>query len=137
MQLSQLRDVLHVEDEVLIALDTETTLLEAGVKRVTRVGTCSDALLAIESRRPDAVILDIEVYDGSTAGIAELLKARSIPFIVYSGSASEVIDRPYLGSVFVDKPSSGADLVGALKSVITASARAQLLPTVVDPLPEA
>ncbi|CAN7596574.1 hypothetical protein [Devosia sp. LjRoot3] len=123
MQLSHINNVLHVEDEVLIALDVETTLLEAGVKRVIHVATRSDAFMAIESSRPDAVILDIEVLDGSTAGIAELLKARSIPFIVYSGSASEGSERSYLVAVSLDKPAAGADLVGALMSVVTGSLR--------------
>jgi len=123
MQLSHINNVLHVEDEVLIALDVETTLLEAGVKRVIHVATRSDAFMAIESSRPDAVILDIEVLDGSTAGIAELLKARSIPFIVYSGSASEGSERSYLSAVSLDKPAADADLVGALVSVVTGSLR--------------
>lgn len=122
MQLSQLRNVLHVEDEVLIALDTEATLLEAGVERVTHVGTCSDALMAIESRRPDAVILDIQVLDGSTAGIAELLRSMSIPFIVYSGSTDGGIGQSYLGAVFLDKPSPDADLVAALRSAFAGPA---------------
>jgi hypothetical protein len=69
------------------------------------------------------VILDIEVLDGSTAGIAELLKARSIPFIVYSGSASEGSERSYLSAVSLDKPAADADLVGALVSVVTGSLR--------------
>lgn len=123
MQLSHINNVLHVEDEVLIALDVETTLLEAGVKRVIHVATRSDAFMAIESSRPDAVILDIEVLDGSTAGIAELLKARSIPFIVYSGSASDGSERSYVGAVSLDKPAKDADLVGALMSVVTGSLR--------------
>lgn len=118
MQLPQLRNILHVEDEILIALHIENTLLEAGVERVTHVGTCSDALLAIESLRPDAVILDIQVPDGSTAGVAELLKSRSIPFIVYSGSADEGVEQSYLGAVFLDKPSTDADLVAALSAAI-------------------
>lgn len=122
MQLSQLFNVLHVEDEVLIALDVESILVEAGVKRVTRVGTCSDALLAIECRRPDAVILDLEVHDGSTAGVAELLRSRSIPFIVYSGSANDGLARSYVGAVFLDKPSTDAALVAALGTAIAGNA---------------
>ena len=116
MQLSHINNVLHVEDEVFIALDIETTLLDAGVKRVSHVATRSDAFIAIETSRPDVVILDIEVLDGSTAELAELLRSRSIPFIVHSGSASGGVDRSHFDTVFLAKPSTHADLLAALSA---------------------
>lgn len=118
MQLLPLRHVLHVEDEILIALDVEASLLNAGVKSVTHVGTCFDAQMAIETSRPDAVILDMRVLDGSTAGLAELLRSLAIPFVIYSGSVDSGLSRSFEGAKFLEKPSTEADLIDAVKELV-------------------
>lgn len=121
MHLSDVRDVLHVEDEILIALDVEATLLDAGVQTVVNVGSCSEAMDRIRKSPPAAVILDVEVRDGSTAGLAALLKSSGIPFIVYSGSDTAEAFRSFEGITFLEKPATSVELVAALQgSVATA-----------------
>lgn len=117
MHLSSLRHVLHVEDEVLIALDVEAALLNAGVQAVTRVASSADALKTIQMNQPDVAILDIEVLDGSTAPVADLLRSKSIPFILYTGSGVEGAQASFRGAKFIEKPACDADLVGAVRAL--------------------
>lgn len=81
------RTVLLVEDEVLIAMDIESGLEDAGAivcGPVTRVG---DGLPLAEDteQRFDAAILDINLRGEEVFPIAERLAARNIPFLFHTG----------------------------------------------------
>ena len=52
-------DVLVVEDDGIIALDLEDTILGFGVKTVRTAGNVSRALQLIAERVPDFALLDI------------------------------------------------------------------------------
>lgn len=117
MHLSPLRHVLHVEDEILIALDVEVSLLNAGVQAVTHVASCADALKTIQFSPPDLAILDIEVLDGNTAPVADLLKSLNVPFVLYTGSAVAGGLRSFDGATFLEKPARSADLVEAVRAL--------------------
>jgi len=120
MLLSSLRHVLLVEDEILISLDVEAALLNAGVHAFTRVASTADALKAIRTHQPDAVILDIAVLDGSTARVADLLRSMSIPFMLYTGSGVQGDSVSFEGAKFLEKPACDADLVRAVRALTVA-----------------
>lgn len=120
MLLSSLRHVLLVEDEILISLDVEAALLNAGVHSVTRVASTADALKAIRTNQPDAVILDIAVLDGTTARVADLLRSMSIPFMLYTGSGVQGDSVSFQGEKFLEKPAYDADLVRAVRALTVA-----------------
>ena len=52
-------DVLIVEDDPIIALDFEDTILGFGVKAVRTAGSVAKALKMIADRAPDFALLDI------------------------------------------------------------------------------
>jgi CheY-like chemotaxis protein len=83
-------DVLIVEDDPIIALDFEDTVLGLGVKTVRTAGTVSRALQIIEERAPDFVLLDIGLVREKSFAVAERLEALGIPFAFVTGYSTDV-----------------------------------------------
>lgn len=115
-ELSHMARIMVLEDEGLIALDIESTLLDAGAKEITSVSTVADALAALEAGSFDAAILDLRLgADGWAYEVADSLRARGIPFVFSSGSA-EIADG-YRDVPLVSKPFTSDQLVAALVGI--------------------
>jgi hypothetical protein len=56
------RHVLIVEDDILIAMDLEEVLQEAGCASVSLAATVGDAVAQISSRRFDVALLDVTLH---------------------------------------------------------------------------
>jgi DNA-binding NtrC family response regulator len=82
-------DVLVVEDDPIIALDFEDTVLSFGVKTVRTAGTVTRALHLIEERTPDFALLDIGLLREKSFAVAERLAALGIPFAFISGYGAD------------------------------------------------
>jgi len=78
-------NVLLVEDQTLIALDTETMLLELGAETVASFMAVDPALTWLASASPDVGVLDINLGASASFPIAEALRRRLIPFIFTTG----------------------------------------------------
>jgi CheY-like chemotaxis protein len=78
-------DVLIVEDDPIIALDFEDTILGFGVKTVRTAATVVRALELIAHRAPDFALLDVGLVDEKSFAIAERLEALEIPFAFVTG----------------------------------------------------
>jgi CheY-like chemotaxis protein len=78
-------DVLIVEDDPIIALDFEDTILGFGVKRVRTAASVAKALEMIADRAPDFALLDIGLVHEKSFAIAERLDALGIPFVFVTG----------------------------------------------------
>jgi CheY-like chemotaxis protein len=89
-------DVLIVEDDPIIALDFEDTILGLGVKTVRTAGSVTRALQHIEERAPDFVLLDIGLVREKSFAVAERLEALGIPFAFVTGYAADVVLPPGL-----------------------------------------
>jgi CheY-like chemotaxis protein len=93
-------DVLIVEDDPLIALDFEETILGFGVKTVRAAGTVATALDMIADRAPDFALLDVGLIREKSFAIAERLEALKIPFVFVTGYSAEI----KLPKAFADRP---------------------------------
>ncbi|HZR86203.1 MAG TPA: response regulator [Bradyrhizobium sp.] len=78
-------DVLIVEDDPIIALDFEDTLLGFGVKTVRSAANVATALAAIAARAPDFALLDVSLAREKSFAVAEQLDALKIPFAFVTG----------------------------------------------------
>jgi CheY-like chemotaxis protein len=78
-------DVLVVEDDPIIAMDFEDTILGFGVKTVRTAGNVARALQLIEERAPDFALLDVGLGREKSFAIAERLEALGIPFAFITG----------------------------------------------------
>ena len=93
-------DVLIVEDDPIIALDFEDTVLRLGVKTVRTASSVSRALQLIDERAPDFVLLDIGLVREKSFAVAERLEALGIPFAFVTGYSTDVA----LPATLVNKP---------------------------------
>lgn len=77
-------NILIVEDDLLIALDIEMTLEEAGHKVVGTATTAGAAVDMAEQHHPDVVLMDLRLADGSWGGdAAREIRARLDTALVF------------------------------------------------------
>jgi CheY-like chemotaxis protein len=93
-------DVLIVEDDPIIALDFEDTILGFGVKTVRAAASVTRALQLIEERAPDFALLDIGLMREKSFAVAERLEALNIPFAFVTGYSADI----ELPAAFARKP---------------------------------
>ena len=84
------KNLLLVEDSMMIALDAQSMLQNCGAE-VELVATTRDARRAIELNKFDAAILDVNLYTETSFPIAEDLQERSIPFVFATGYGETVV----------------------------------------------
>jgi len=97
----------------MIGLAVADLLGDEGFRVVGPIATRREALAILDSDRPDAVLLDLTLKDGSAAEFVRELKARRIPFVVFSGHRQESL--PELEGVpWVEKPGRAHDIIAAL-----------------------
>jgi CheY-like chemotaxis protein len=94
-------DVLVVEDDPIIAIDFEDTILGFGVKTVRAAGNVVRALELIAEKTPDFALLDVGLLRGEkTFAIAERLNALEVAYVFITGYGADV----RLPPEFTDKP---------------------------------
>lgn len=114
---SELRGrILVVEDELLIGLDLQATIEQAGFGVIGPVPSIRQAMEAIEKDAPDAALLDANLAGISSLPIAEALSMRDIPFGVVSGYAALDAEGEALRTApRLEKPFNASEVVGLLK----------------------
>lgn len=115
----ELRRVLVVEDDPVLAMATEDTLRDGGVEEVIVCPTTEGALEVLRDKRPDALVLDVHLADRDDGwAIAELVESLGEynPRIVFSTGAPQDIPAEVaeLGIVLT-KPYLPSDLLSALR----------------------
>jgi CheY-like chemotaxis protein len=93
-------DVLIVEDDPIIALDFEDTLLGFGVKTVRTASSVAKALALIDQQPPDFALLDVGLIREKSFAVAERLEALKIRFAFVTGYGADA----KLPAGLVDKP---------------------------------
>ena len=83
-------DVLVVEDDPIIALDFEDTILGFGVKMVRTAANVAKALDMIADRPPQFALLDVSLIHEKSFAVAERLEALKIPFAFVTGYGADV-----------------------------------------------
>jgi CheY-like chemotaxis protein len=82
-------DVLVVEDDPIIALDFEDTILGFGVKTVRTAANVARALDMIADRPPEFALLDVGLIREKSFAVAERLEALKIPFAFVTGYGAD------------------------------------------------
>jgi CheY-like chemotaxis protein len=82
-------DVLIVEDDPIIALGLEDTILGLGVKTVRSASNVASALDIIADRVPDFALLDVGLVREKSFAIAERLEALQVPFAFVTGYGAD------------------------------------------------
>jgi DNA-binding response OmpR family regulator len=111
--------LLVVEDEFLLLLDLESTLLDAGAVRVAAARNVRDGLAAVEKGDLDAAILDLRLGEESATPVARALAAQGVPFMFYTGERSDDPDlREWPRRQVLSKPARAETIVAAVAGLL-------------------
>lgn len=103
--------ILVVEDNAVIAMNTEALLEELGVTQVATASSVAAALELIEAHQFDLAILDLNLGHETSIPLAQRLQGTDVALIFSTGYGDHIQLPGDLGSVPVlKKPYSLADL---------------------------
>ena len=108
--------VVLVEDEVLVAMDIEYSLLDAGAIVIGPVGTVPASLQLVHATDEiDAAILDINLGGEDVYPVADELTARGVPFVFHTGHGVQLeIKSRFPTAAVCKKPITTDGLLAAL-----------------------
>ena len=111
--------VLLVEDELLIALDLQLSLEDAGADVVMADGVATGFAALARCRAaaalPHVALLDVRLGDGEVFPVADELSAAGVPIVFHSGHAQGGdLARGYPDAAVLSKPAPIDALLAAL-----------------------
>jgi PAS domain S-box-containing protein len=109
--------VLIVEDALLLALELEAGLQEAGAHVVGCAADVDEALSLLESTIVDAAVLDANLNGVSVAPVAEALRGRGIPFVFATGYGDSKILPEGFDAPIIRKPYDVTQVAAGLAAV--------------------
>ena len=112
--------ILLVEDDPLIRLDLETSLVEFGAV-VTAASNVASAFAALSAAMPDFAVLDFELGAETSEPVAEIVQARNVPFLYLSGySEHDGRFGRWPGIPILTKPLSTAQIARGIRDALKA-----------------
>lgn len=112
------RNVLVVEDEMLVLFAIEVMLEDLGCNSIAAASTVDQALCLIEERSFDAAILDVNLDGQQSYPVADALSARGVPFAFSTGYGRLGLKDGYRERPVLTKPYRTEDLVAAISGVL-------------------
>jgi len=110
--------IMLVEDEMLIAMDVEGMLADAGFAHVSTVNSAAEALKLIRRAPPALAILDFNLGDGTSLPVADELEELGVPFVFATGyGEGGIIPARFAEVPVVRKPYDVQTLLRALGQV--------------------
>ncbi|GGJ41773.1 response regulator [Neoroseomonas lacus] len=111
--------MLILEDECIIAMLLARVLTDMGHGVAGIVSSVAGALVAVERSRPDLMIVDVRLRDGSgILAVREIIRSGFVPHIFVSGDDCRSLAlRP--GSAALEKPYRDTDLAEAIQRVLS------------------
>lgn len=112
----RIEQLLLVEDEALVAFDTEHFLSDAGFHVVGTVDSVADALGIIDTVEGiDLVLVDLSLADGSGIDVAKAARAREIQVLFVTGNCPG--EARALAAGCLTKPYPQRDLLAAIAAL--------------------
>ena len=118
------KHVLVVEDEFLIALETEDELAKLGCE-VINATSVSEALDIIATTDLDGATVDLKLQGQRTFQVADALAARGIPFVFATAMTQGDTPTAYAGIPWLQKPTTRGAVGRALSEVMWQRAQSE------------
>ena len=116
--LSEVR-VLLVEDDPLLLMELELTLVDAGAVVAGACRTLQDAMSRSSKRDFSVAILDFRLGSETVSPVARELESRGIPFVLYTGQARHDVGlAEWQDSWIVEKPAPPAVILSAVQDAL-------------------
>jgi DNA-binding response OmpR family regulator len=112
--------VLVVEDDSLLAMDLEDTLVDAGALVVGVCQTLDEAMARANVDDFAVAVLDFTLGSDTASPVARQLVRQGVPFVFYTGkSRREPSLAEWRACPILEKPSSPRALVSALRTALS------------------
>jgi CheY-like chemotaxis protein len=105
-----------VEDEMLVAMNIEDMLLALGHEVAGLASRLAPALQLARESEFDLAMLDVNLAGETSFPVADILRARGIPYLFATGYGIDGIEEGYRGAPVLQKPFRSRDLAGALEA---------------------
>jgi PAS domain S-box-containing protein len=124
--------VLVVEDEMVIAMDIQDTLIATGFSVVGPAASVRAALDLIAREKVDVALLDANLGGSSVEEVAAALTRANIPFAFATGHQRDGLPASFASARLLAKPFSNADLIATMAELLAGrTPDAELPPDVV------
>ena len=110
--------VLVIEDEALVTMLLEDSLLEIGCEIASQASRFQDAMAKANTLSFDVAILDVNLNDQQTYPIAAALVERGIPFVFATGYGAANLPDLSRQAPVLRKPFRLRDLERALRDAV-------------------
>ena len=90
--------VLIVEDEAAISILVEDMLVDFGTEIVGPAARMADAIRLARAADVDLEVLDINLAGEATYPVADVLRARGVPFVFATGYNVNALPSPFVGA---------------------------------------
>lgn len=119
--MTDLRRVLVIEDEYLVAMELASTLEDLGYDVCAIVATEEEAVEAAATQRPDLITADVRLRAGDgIAAVARIVAAAPVPTVFITSSDAEVLRRAP-AAVRIGKPFDAVTISRAIADAMAAS----------------
>lgn len=116
--------VLLLEDNMIIALETEDMVCELGAADVIAASTIADAETALGDHKVSFAVLDINIGGRTSFALARKLRTAGIPFLFASGYGDQVpLADDQAGAVILQKPFDSEQLHRAVDTLVGSRVR--------------
>lgn len=114
--------VLVVEDELLVAMDLEAVLIEAGHQVLGPAASVDEALRLLETKRPDVALLDYNLQGETVVPVAESLSDLDVPFVLASAYDAQTLSKwqVFASAIKIGKPMQNAEMLRCLQDAVGA-----------------
>ena len=96
--------ILVIEDEPLVAMDLESTLVAAGCEVIGPAGTLEMARMLVADADCDAALVDVNLAGHPVDELATALTKKNCPFAFVTGYGREALPRGFREAVVLSKP---------------------------------
>jgi len=119
------RDLLLVEDSLIIALDAEDIVTRLGADTVSTAATVEAALDSIDAHQPSVAMLDINLGDRTSFAIADRLMDLGVPFLFATGYGEQAqLPMEHRGRPVVQKPYTLENVARAMDDLLFSAGEA-------------
>ncbi|MBV9112177.1 MAG: PAS domain S-box protein [Hyphomicrobiales bacterium] len=110
--------ILVIEDEVLLSMDIETSLLDAGYQVIGPAGTVEAAKKLISEGQCDAALVDANLGGQPVDELAISLAREKIPFAFVTGYGRDALPQEFRQNLLLGKPFSPDQLLGVVFTLL-------------------
>jgi DNA-binding response OmpR family regulator len=111
--------ILIVEDNFLILMELESTLIEAGAEAIWTCRTVGEAMRVIADQNVDVAILDFQLDRENSVAVAHQLAGSGIPFCFYTGQLdADAVNVHWPDCRIISKPAERHKIVETVTALI-------------------